>query len=341
MMAGRRLPRRQAVSERRTRIMARPVHEVHGQGGLGRGDSRRDLRGAGRPEWTMTGTLIVVAVVAGLAVLALFGLPRLFAGGPPTEPPAPSSGTSAATAEPAAPSASSSPRTAPASAVPGRSPSRRPRTPPPSHAAPATPAATASATGHPGAAPATAAEFELDGQVIEIAFPLKTNARYRYRDNFLDPREGEAHGYNHARQRRGDRLLRAHDGTDIYAAHGTAVVAPFDGLVIEPSRRWEPWIPERYGKTAVIESTEPTSDGYTAILSHLSALFVEPGQVVHRGEVVGLVGATGNAEGGRPHLHFELRAPFPLSWEQVGEDRLIDAFNPYPSLVAADPRAGN
>jgi murein DD-endopeptidase MepM/ murein hydrolase activator NlpD len=204
-----------------------------------------------------------------------------------------------------------------------------------------TPAPTPTPSRHPGAAPANAAEFELDSQVIPIEFPLKEGARYQYRDNFLDRREGEAYGYNHARIRRGDRLLRAHDGTDIYAAEGTPVVAPFDGVVIDPSARWEPWIPERYGRTAVIESTEPTSAGYTTILSHLAALFVEPGQVVHRGEVIGLVGATGNAEGGRPHLHFELRAPFALSWQQVGEDRLIDAFNPYPSLRAADPRERN
>jgi murein DD-endopeptidase MepM/ murein hydrolase activator NlpD len=176
--------------------------------------------------------------------------------------------------------------------------------------------------------------------VIAIGFPFKRQAQYEYRDNFGDPREGEAEAYNHARIREGDRVLRAHDGIDFYAPTGTPVVAPFDGVVIDPSQRWQPWIPERYGNTTTIVSHEPTSDGYAAVMSHLDALYVEPGQLVHRGEVVGTVGDTGNAEGGRPHLHFELRAPFLLSWEQVGENRLIDAFNPYPSLRSADPKLG-
>ena len=59
-----------------------------------------------------------------------------------------------------------------------------------------------------------------------------------------------------------------------------------------------------------------------------------------RGQVVGTVGRTGNAEDESvdAHLHFELRAPFLLDWSPLGEDRTIDAFNPYPSLVAADPK---
>jgi murein DD-endopeptidase MepM/ murein hydrolase activator NlpD len=193
-------------------------------------------------------------------------------------------------------------------------------------------------TRHPDAAPVSPDEFDLDGQVILIGFPLKEATRYRYRDNWLDPREGIAEDYNHAHARRGGRLLRAHDGIDIYARRGEPVVSPFDGLVIDPQIRWQPWDPERYGLAAVILSEEPTSDGYLALLTHLDRLWVEPGQRVRRGEVLGTIGATGNAEGGPPHLHFELRAPFALNWLQLGEERQVDAFNPYPSLVAADPK---
>jgi murein DD-endopeptidase MepM/ murein hydrolase activator NlpD len=88
----------------------------------------------------------------------------------------------------------------------------------------------------------------------------------------------------------------------------------------------------------VIVSQEPASEGYVAVLSHLDRAFVEPGTMVRRGEVVGLNGDSGNAEDSPPHLHFELRAPFLLSWQQAGMERLVDAFNPYPSLIAADPR---
>jgi peptidoglycan LD-endopeptidase LytH len=173
--------------------------------------------------------------------------------------------------------------------------------------------------------------------VIVIGFPMRADTRYRYRDNWGDPRSGGAEHYNHAHSREAGGLRRAHDGIDIYARRGEPVLAPFDGLVVEPASRWQPWIAERYGLTAVIVSEEELSADYIALLSHLDRLWVEPGQRVRRGEVIGTVGSTGNAEGGPPHVHFELRAPFLLTWTELGEERQIDAFNPYPSLVAADP----
>ena len=38
---------------------------------------------------------------------------------------------------------------------------------------------------------------------------------------------------------------------------------------------------------------------------HQSVMLVSPGQTVHKGDVIGLVGQTGKATG--PHLHFEIR----------------------------------
>ena len=133
---------------------------------------------------------------------------------------------------------------------------------------------------------------------------------------------------------------RLHDGIDIYAAEGEPLIAPFSGHVIDPSTRWQPWERDRYGETVVIESDEPMSEGYLAMFVHMARVWVEPGTHVTRGQVVGTVGRTGNAddESVRTHLHFELRAPFLLDWAPLGEDRTIDAFNPYPSLVAADPK---
>jgi murein DD-endopeptidase MepM/ murein hydrolase activator NlpD len=129
-----------------------------------------------------------------------------------------------------------------------------------------------------------------------------------------------------------------HDGIDIFAPEGEPVLSPFDGVVIDPRTKWTPWHPDRYGLTVVIESDEPTSKGYYAVLVHLSKNWVSVGQHVTRGQVIGALGRTGDAQQVQPQLHIELRAPFLINWSAIGEDRNVDAFNPFPSLVAADPK---
>jgi murein DD-endopeptidase MepM/ murein hydrolase activator NlpD len=170
-----------------------------------------------------------------------------------------------------------------------------------------------------------------------MAFPIRPEVAYRYRDNWLDRRAGTPDSYNHAQPGRDGTLIRLHDGIDIYGPEGAPVVAPFAGRVIDPRTRWTPWEPDRYGLTVVIESTEPQTAGYTAMLVHLDHVWVDIGQRVERGQVLGVLGRTGNAEAVRPQLHFELRAPFAIDWSALGYDRRVDAFNPYPSLVEADP----
>lgn len=135
-------------------------------------------------------------------------------------------------------------------------------------------------------------------------------------------------------------MLRLHDGIDIYAGEGEPLLAPFTGVVIDPATRWAPWEPSRYGETVTVESEEPTSEGYMALFAHLDRAWVEVGQQVTRGQIIGTIGRSGNADGQsvHSHLHFELRAPFMLDWSELGDDRLVDAFNPYPSLVRADPK---
>jgi murein DD-endopeptidase MepM/ murein hydrolase activator NlpD len=58
------------------------------------------------------------------------------------------------------------------------------------------------------------------------------------------------------------------------------------------------------------------------------------GMRVERGEVIGFVGSTGNADPGAPHLHFTIfdSGPQKLWWKGK-------ALNPYPGLLAAIKRA--
>ena len=279
------------------------------------------------------GPLVIAALVLLVGLYVLFGFGQSPAGAPRTP---------AATDVPSAAAPGGSPDSGVLTG--GSALARRPSPSPSTSAAktpiaPSTPTTTANPTPtrDPRAAPRTVDQFDVERQAIVIGFPLRPDTRYRYRDTFLDRREGPPDPYNHALRRDG-LLVRAHDGADLYTTLGEPVLAPFDGVVLDPAERWQPWDPERYGLTAAVISIAPTSEGYVALLAHLDQLWVEPGQTVRQGEVIGTVGNTGNAEGVQPHLHFELRAPFRLIWQEAGQERPVDAFNPYPSLIAADPR---
>ena len=61
---------------------------------------------------------------------------------------------------------------------------------------------------------------------------------------------------------------------------------------------------------------------------------LQEGMRVERGDIIGFVGSTGNADSATPHLHFAI---FELSPERLWWKG--KAVNPYPSLVAAVKRA--
>ena len=318
-------------------MMARPLYEGRWSPAEA-GDRRSPRRFVGPLALLLIGSVAIAGVVGLAAAPAV----------PPIDGALESPSPPAAAFEPlpsVTPAPPASPRPSGLSSgssdvgVPRPKATSRPTDRPTPAPTPALPTPSPSTTPRPADwAPQSAADFDQLAQVIDIAFPLKEGTRYSYRDNWFDVREGEPEEYNHAHSRRRGEVRRAHDGIDIYARRGSPVLAPFAGTVIEPADRWSPWHGERHGKVVVIVSSEPQSEGYAAVLSHLDATFVEPGTQVRRGEVVGLAGDTGNADGFRVHLHFELRAPFGLPWLELGGERLVDAFNPFPSLVAADPR---
>jgi murein DD-endopeptidase MepM/ murein hydrolase activator NlpD len=91
-------------------------------------------------------------------------------------------------------------------------------------------------------------------------------------------------------------VFHLHEGTDIFAAMGTPVRSPVEGVVRHSSGG--------AGGTAAYVTTK---EGHELYFAHLSAYSdVQPGGTVKVGDVLGFVGDTGNARGGAPHLHFEI-----------------------------------
>jgi murein DD-endopeptidase MepM/ murein hydrolase activator NlpD len=116
---------------------------------------------------------------------------------------------------------------------------------------------------------------------------------------------------------------RRHEALDIMAARGTPVVAASDGTVVKLFTS----VP---GGLTVYEF-DPTQAYayYYAHLDHYAAGLAE-GQVLHRGDVIGYVGSTGNASEDAPHLHFAI---FLLGAEKQWWKGT--PINPYPLLARA------
>lgn len=101
---------------------------------------------------------------------------------------------------------------------------------------------------------------------------------------------------------------RIHHGIDITNPVGVEIRAVADGVVEEAGLGHfnEYDSITTYGNTVSIRHTVGY-DGlplYT-VYAHLSAVLVEEGAEVEAGDVIGLIGATGQASG--PHVHFEVR----------------------------------
>lgn len=134
------------------------------------------------------------------------------------------------------------------------------------------------------------------GQLASFPVP----ATCKYWDTFGAPRSGG----------------RAHQGVDIAAKSGTPIYAVQDGRISKQQK-------DSKASLAGNAIWLKMKDGTYYFYGHLSAFAegVGLGSPVHAGDVIGYVGATGNAE--IPHLHFEVHP-----WGGA-------AVNPYPILRAA------
>src|SRR5688572_12992074 len=89
-------------------------------------------------------------------------------------------------------------------------------------------------------------------------------------------------------------LPEIHRGVDLAAATGTPVHA-MSGAIVEFAGAMT-----GYGNVIILRHNANTKTVY----AHLSRIDVQRGARVRGEDVIGLVGATGNASG--PHLHFEV-----------------------------------
>ncbi|MFE4106193.1 M23 family metallopeptidase [Almyronema epifaneia] len=105
---------------------------------------------------------------------------------------------------------------------------------------------------------------------------------------------------------------RFHSGTDLGAPLGTPVIAAQAGRVVTAD------FLGGYGLTVILRHKEGTEE---TLYGHMSRLLVQPGDWVEQGEVVGLVGSTGNSTG--PHLHFEVRQLTGDGWVAMSPNELL------------------
>lgn len=87
----------------------------------------------------------------------------------------------------------------------------------------------------------------------------------------------------------------SHKGTDFHAVEGTSVMAMNDGIV-RVSKEFTV-----YGNTIIIDH----GLGLQTLYMHLSKINVKEGDMVKRGDIIGLSGKTGYAD--QPHLHISVK----------------------------------
>lgn len=179
-------------------------------------------------------------------------------------------------------------------------------------------------------APTAHAAVDRDA-VLDLTFPVAGATSYS--DTYLANRDGGA---------------RRHQATDIFAAKGQAVHAAVGGTIcfapgIEEPMPYYGYMlrvcngPITYSYIHLNNDTPGTDDGRSGYRGAY-APGIREGVTVERGQLIGYVGDSGNAEDTPPHLHFDI-------FDRSFEDPAIASApwrqhyrNPYPSLRAAQAK---
>jgi murein DD-endopeptidase MepM/ murein hydrolase activator NlpD len=138
----------------------------------------------------------------------------------------------------------------------------------------------------------------------ELQVPVTGVKRTELRDTFSDARGS----------------TRAHEAIDIMAPRRTPIVAAEDGTVVK-------LFTSKAGGLTIYQF-DP-SQTFSYYYAHLDGYAdgLHEGQTVHRGELLGYVGSSGNASPDAPHLHFAIFRLTPERQWWKGEP-----INPYPVL---------
>lgn len=114
------------------------------------------------------------------------------------------------------------------------------------------------------------------------------------------------------------RVHHDYPAADIFCAAGSAFVAPIAGVVdyVSDHDTWNPRVDSPASRGGIAVAIVGI-DGWRYYGSHLQSIAprIEVGAHVSEGQVLGLVGSTGNARGIASHLHFGISRPtFATDW---------------------------
>lgn len=132
---------------------------------------------------------------------------------------------------------------------------------------------------HPEALPVNEVVSRPQKRSVQLLFPVQGKGLQDIISFFGDAREGGN---------------RRHEGVDIGAARGTAVLAVADGTVAKVKN----------GGSGGKQIWLLLDNGWEVYYAHLHAQLVLEGNTVKAGDLIGTVGNTGNAQAAGPHLHF-------------------------------------
>ena len=143
--------------------------------------------------------------------------------------------------------------------------------------------------------PSKVDETEILRERTDVSNALNINNinSTNWKNGFILPLKGRISGYFGNQRIFNGTPKNPHSGTDIAALEGTEIKASGDGKVLLSGGDYF-----YSGNMVIIDHGQ----GLQTIYAHLSKSLVKVGDIVKKGDIIGLVGKTGRATG--PHLHW-------------------------------------